>query len=207
MRFSLIIFFCIISFSASAQWWRISLHKKHEILTYIKPVKDNSIRRIIVAFNLNKAEVHPVDLGQSQYSNEVGAASVMKLAKHNMSWRLYNEASYNFSDLAQFYIKLNRFSEAKWYLLQSINISRRENDDKHTIANLISLALIKADIGDAASARADMLEARDMAHVRGMQTEVTEIEKKMLLLGQNATTVAKPDMKYAETAGSEKKAL
>src|SRR5437879_6369815 len=130
----------------------------------------------------------------------------MGIASHNMRFRIYNEASYNFSDLAELYYKLHRLSEAKWYFLQSNFLSRQENDDKHTISNLISLAAIKADIGDIPSARADLLEARDLARAKGMQTEKAEIEKKILLLAQNTTTV-KQDVKYAEAAGTVKKSL
>ncbi|MGZ3820660.1 MAG: hypothetical protein ACXVB6_08735 [Mucilaginibacter sp.] len=198
---------CAVSFSASAQLFHISLHKKHEVLPYIKSVKDNSVSRIVILPKSARTDVRIIYLGQSQYFNEMAAASAMRSAKHNMSWRLYNEASYNFSDLALCYIKLNRFSEAKWYLLQSIKISREENDDKHTVSNLISLALIKTNAGDLTSARADLIEARDLALAKGMQAQVIEIEKKMLLLDRGTATTVKPDLKYAETAASEKKAL
>jgi hypothetical protein len=131
----------------------------------------------------------------------------MEMAKHNMRFRIYNDASYNFSDLAQLYMRLHRLSEAKWYLLQSNTISRQQNDDKHTISNLISLAVIKKDIGDIPSARADLLEARDLAHARGLQAQVKEIDNDMLLLDHRVTNPVKPDIKYAETEGGEKKAL
>ena len=207
MRFSLIIFFCAISFSASAQWWRVDLHfnKKHPVLPYIQPVKDHSIGRIKSTLKLNSLKVQPITLNESEYSIEVKSVAVMQLAKHNMRFRIYNDASYNFSDLAQLYARLHRLSEAKWYFLQSNNISREENDDKHTISNLGNLALIKVQLGDVESARADLLEARDLARARGMQTDVTEIEKKMQLLDLAAITPLKPDVKYAETAGGEKK--
>ena len=55
----------------------------------------------------------------------------MHSAQHNMSEGIFTDASYNFSDLARIYILQNRLSEAKWYLLQSNNISRRQRDDKH----------------------------------------------------------------------------
>jgi hypothetical protein len=209
MRISLIIFFCAIGFSASAQFWqKISFKKKHLILPEVQMAKNNSISRIKpVPLMLNSVAVHPIVLDESEYTIEATSAYVMGLAKHNMRFRVYNEASYNFSDLAQLYIRLHRMSEAKWYLLQSNNISRQENDDKHTISNLVSLADIKTYIGDIPSARADLLEARDLALARGMQTEKSDIERKILLLAQNTATTVKPDLKYAESAGNEKKAL
>jgi hypothetical protein len=208
MRLRLVILFCAISFSASAQFWqKIGFKKKHDILPELQLSKNNSISHISNTLNLNGLQVQPLVLEQCEFSLEVAEVTVMEMAKHNMRFRIYNDASYNFSDLAQIYIKLHRLSEAKWYLLQSNNISRQENDDKHTISNLISLAAVKVDIGDIPSAKADLLEARDMARAKAMQPETAEIEKKILLLAQNNTPTVKPDVKYAESAGSEKKAL
>ena len=208
MRLRLIIFFCVISFSASAQFWqKIGFKKKHDILPELQLSKNNSINHIPNTLKLNGLQVQPLAIEQCEFSLEVASVTVMEMAKHNMRFRIYNDASYNFSDLAQIYIKLHRLSEAKWYLLQSNNISRQENDDKHTISNLVSLAAVKVDIGDIPSAKADLLEARDMARAKAMQPETAEIEKKMLLLAQNNATTVKPDVKYAESAGSDKKAL
>jgi hypothetical protein len=208
MRLRLVILFCAISFSASAQFWqKIGFKKKHDILPELQLSKNNSINNISNTLTLSGLQVQPLVLQQCEFSLEVAEVTIMEMAKHNMRFRVYNEASYNFSDLAQVYIKLHRLSEAKWYLLQSNNISRQENDDKHTISNLINLAAVKVDIGDIPSAKADLVEARDMARAKAMQPETSEIEKKILLLAQIATTTVKPDVKYAESAGSEKKAL
>ena len=210
MRISLIIFFCAISFSASAQFWqKIGLKKKHIVLPELELAKNNSIIHIKSApLTVNNIEVYPIALDLSDYTLEATSKYVLGIAKHNMRFRIYNEASYNFSDLAQLYIKLHRMSEAKWYLLQSNNISRQENDDKHTISNLLSLAEIKTYIGDIPSARTDLLEARDMAKAKGMQTETTDIEKKILLLAQNNGNGVRPELKYAEGAVEiEKKAF
>ena len=208
MRFRLIIFFCVLSFSASAQFWnKISFKKKHIILPELQPVKGHHFTSTNTTLKLNSTEVQPVILEAGEYTLEATSKMVMEMAKHNMRFRVYNDASYNFSELAALYVKLRRLSEAKWYYLQSNNISRQENDDKHTISNLVSLAAIKVDIGDIPSAKADLVEARDLARMHGMQTETADIEKKMLLLAQNITPTLKPEVKYAESTGSEKKAL
>ena len=208
MRLRLIILFCSISLSASAQFWQnIHFKKKHPVLPFIQLSKDNSISRISNDLTISSFQVHPIVLEQGIFSLEAASHLAMETAKHNMRFRIYHDASYNFSDLAQLYYKLHRLSEAKWYFLQSNNISRQENDDKHTISNLIGLALIKVDIGDIPSAKADLLEARDLARAKGMLPETADIEKRMLLLTQNSANSVKPDMKYAETAGTEKKAL
>jgi hypothetical protein len=89
----------------------------------------------------------------------------MRAAQHNMRFREYALASYKFSELAQIYVKENRLSEAKWYYLQSILISKQQNDHQHTINNLVSLAMIKADLGDLVQAQQDLAEARELARV------------------------------------------
>jgi hypothetical protein len=208
MRFNLIIFFCVISLSASAQFWKhISFKKKHIVLPALQPARSHSLTSTSDGLKLNDLQVAPAAFEPCEFTLENRCAYVMEQAKHNMRFRIYSDASYNFSDLAHLYIKLHRLSEAKWYLLQSNNIARQENDAPHTISNLVSLAEIKIELGDTASAKADLIEARDMAYSRGMQAEMADIEKRILLLAQNTTTPVKADMKYAETAGGEKKTL
>jgi hypothetical protein len=206
MRNKLIILFSIISLSASAQV-HISfdfLKKKHVILPLIAKARGHQFNRIAATRTITPVNVQPYTLDETDFSLIAREKVILKTVKHNMSWRIYNEASYNFSDLAGVYIKLHRLSEAKWYLLQSNNLSREENDDKHTIANLISLASVKNDIGDAVSARADLVEAHDLANVRGMKEKAEEITKKILLLNQIKPV---PATKYAETTETAKKDL
>ena len=209
MRFRLIIFFCLISFSASAQFWsKIGFKKKHIILPALPPAQGHHFVNNDNTLALNSLQVKPVVLETSEFSLEATSKMVMELAKHNMRFRVYNDASYNFSDLAALYVKLHRLSEAKWYYLQSDNISRQQNDVKHTMSNLLGLAGIKVNTGDIPSARADLVEARDLARTLGMQAETVDIERKILLLAQNNASPVKTDVKYAEdTAGGEKKTL
>ncbi|MBS1530289.1 MAG: hypothetical protein JSU01_08275 [Bacteroidetes bacterium] len=150
---------------------------------------------------LTLVDVRPCDLGQTDFDLEAQEKAIMKLAKHNMSWRIYHDASYNFSDLAQIYIRMHRLSEAKWYLLQSNKISEEENDDKLTITNLVNLALVKNDIGDSASARTDLVEAYNLANTRGMKEKAAEITQQIQLLDQNKLASS---FKYAEAADAKK---
>jgi ATP/maltotriose-dependent transcriptional regulator MalT len=91
-------------------------------------------------------------------------------------------------------------------LLQSNIISRQQNDDKHTIANLMALATIKSELGDYTQAQQDLTEAHDMASVRGFNVDLTAIEKKMALIKQNKNNTPKTDVRYAETPVSNSKA-
>ncbi|MBS1503114.1 MAG: hypothetical protein JST32_13685 [Bacteroidetes bacterium] len=206
MRYRLIIFFCIISMSASAQWWRLNF-KKHPVFPELKAPRSVADYRISAKQQVNPVQVQPVVFGPTLFDLEAQEKVIMKLVKHNMSWRIYHEASYNFSDLAHVYIKMHRLSEAKWYLLQSNALSREENDDKHTIANLISLARVKTWIGDKVSAHADLCEALDLAKARGMQAEVAEVEKNLSALAQEKANAPRYEIKYAETPDQAKQSF
>ncbi len=201
MRVTLLIFICcIFGLSASAQWYRVDLKlKKHERLPLITQATNHSIARIPVGIPSNP-KIQLPHLERSDYSLEAAEAAVMKTAQHNMRFRIYNDASYNFSELASLYLQQNRFSEAKWYLLQSNMISRGQNDDKHTISNLIELATIKAALGDYIQAQQDLTEAHDMAMNRGFRDDMIQIEKKMLHIKENKSPNPKPELRYADAA-------
>jgi hypothetical protein len=209
MRIRLIIFFCLISFAASAQIWeKIGFKKKHIVLPALPPAKGHQFVNANNTLKLNSLQAQPIVLEASEFTLVATSKMVMEQAKHNMRFRVYNDASYNFSDLAALYVKLHRWSEAKWYYLQSNNLSREQNDDKHTMSNLLGLAGIKVNIGDIPSAKADLIEARDLSKSLGMQSQAADIDKQILLLAQNNGTTSKPDVKYAEgTLNAEKKTL
>ncbi len=209
MRFTavLVACSCLFGFSASAQWYRIDLKLKKPPVRYpqLAQVVDHSVSRIHFT-ELNRPKLQVPHFERSEYSLEASEAVIMKTAQHNMRFREYNDASYNFSELASLYIQQNRFSEAKWYLLQSNIISRNQNNDKHTISNLIELATIKAELGDFTQAQQDLTEAREMAMIRGYRDDLLQIEKKVLYIKQNKLSSPRPELRYAEAAGTTAKA-
>jgi len=205
MRYTLLIIICCcFGLSASAQWYNVL--KSHKRYPLIEQVADHSVSRIHIAPAIKPAKIHNITLDRSEYSFQAAENMVMRTAQHNMRFRVYTDASYNFSELAKLYIQQNRYSEAKWYLLQSNIISRQQNDDKHTIANLMDLATIKSELGDYAQAQQDLTEAHDMASVRGFNVDLTAIEKKMAFIKQNKNNAPKTDVRYAETPVSNSKA-
>jgi hypothetical protein len=200
MRFALILLLCCTSLSVSAQWWRIKIDlKRHERYALLPRPADHSVDAIIINTSINAPELPHIDLNLSNYSLELAEASVMKSAQHNMRYRVYGTASYNFSDLAQLYVQQNRLSEAKWYYLQSNNIARKENDDKHVISNLMGLAMIKARLGDFTSSAKDLSEAKNIARLHGLKTEEAAVEKEIKYIRDNKTALAKTESHYAET--------
>src|SRR6185312_9586734 len=176
MRFILLSVCCLLGFSASAQWYHISL-RKHIRFPSIAQVADHSIARL-PHVNITTQKIQTYHLDRSDYSLEAAERQVTKMAQHNMRFRVYSEASYNFNELAGLYLQQNRFTEAKWFLLQSNNISRADNNDKLTIANLIGLATIKADLGDTTQAQQDLAEAHGIAIRGGFRNDMLQIEKK-----------------------------
>ncbi|MCR8559455.1 tetratricopeptide repeat protein [Mucilaginibacter sp. BJC16-A38] len=199
MKFILLIICCLFGLSASAQWYRVDLRlKKHPRYPLIEIPADNSMARLKFNTSIKTVKIRPIILDRTEYSFQAAENIVMRTAQHNMRFRVYNDASYNFSELARLYIQQNRYSEAKWYLLQSNIISRQQNDDKHTIANLIDLATIKSDLGDFPQAQQDLSEAHDLANMRGLKEELAAIDKKMVYIKLNKNNAPKTDVRYAE---------
>jgi len=123
-----------------------------------------------------------------------------------MRYREYQQASYSFTDLAGLYLLHNRFSEAKWYLLQSISLS---HNAKLKLANLLTLAGIKTDLGEMALAKTDLQAARILANTNGFNADVVEIDKRLIALSTSKPMIVKPELRYSEAveAAARKKAL
>ncbi|MDT3403243.1 hypothetical protein [Mucilaginibacter terrae] len=174
MRRLLLVLFCTVSFTASAQWWAVGPLKKYQRFPAIVQVKQAPFK---INTQLNAAKVTRVNIAQSFYCLTINERTVMKTAQHQMRFREYADASYSFAELAKIYIQQNKLSEAKWFFLQSNNLSRQQNNDRLTIANLRELANIKSTIGDFALAQQDLTEAHDMASAHNWQDDVLLVKK------------------------------
>ncbi|HVW96589.1 MAG TPA: hypothetical protein VHA56_11530 [Mucilaginibacter sp.] len=207
MRFTLLLICCAFSIPASAQWYRVDLlFKSHKRLPLIEEAAVNSTSMIALKADLMPVALRNFQLTRSEYSFQAAEHIVMRNAQHNMRFRIYSDASYNFSELANLYIQQNRYSEAKWYLLQSNIISRQQNDDKHTINNLMALAIIKSELGDFNQAQQDLTEAHDMALTRGFADDLKAIDKKMAFIKLNKNNAPRTDLRYAEAPATDSKA-
>lgn len=166
----------------------------------------------IIAINKAAIPVNAIvamELEMSDYVNGIEEAAMIKIAKHNMRFRSYVDASYNFNDLADLYLRQNRFSEAKWYLLQSNTIARNTDNGRHLISNLLILAEIKSVIGETALALVDLREARQIAMSKNIKVDIAAIDNKIKNLLTNKTTLNKVELRYAnavEIANSAKAA-
>jgi len=206
MKYVLIILFGAMCTSASAQWYRIDLKLKKK---FSPPPSEELTIRYVARFpapNIFHPKIFAVKFRPTEYSIEANEAIVMKEAQHNMRFRIYNEASYNFSELARLYIQQNRLSEAKWYFLQSLNISREQNDDKHTVSNLIELGTIQASLGELTNAEQDLTEARELATSKGLNEYIETIDLATQYIRQNRPQKQKPVLVYADDAQNTAKA-
>jgi hypothetical protein len=192
MRLTILVLLCTISFSASAQWWRIKKQPR------FAPLAEARMAGFKFKSSPTQTQLVVKPVRRSPYSLSLAEHSVMKMAQHNMRFRIYDVASYNFSDLAQLYVQDNRLSEAKWFYLQSNNISRQQNNTRLTISNLLHLAMIKADIGDFTLAQQDLLEAREMAASKGRLIDLIEVEKKLSYIQHNRMSLVKAEPQYAD---------
>ncbi len=194
MRFTFLLAFCILSLTASAQFWRRKPKAPKPELESVQPALSIiNIQRLVPA----AGNLPSVQLTRSVYQLELAEEAMLKEAKHNMRFRIYNLASYNFSDLAALYLQQNRFSEAKWYLLQSNAIARQAENTRHLLDNLLILADIKTTIGETTLAMVDLQEAHDIATTKGMLTDLTAIDKKIKYLQTNKLIAAKVALRYA----------
>jgi hypothetical protein len=198
MRIILLILLLSTSIGASAQWWKLKkAQPRPDELEYAQLHLQKSFLPVNVAPH---PRINPHILSPGDYSLELAEQTAMKTAQHNMRFRIYDVASYNFRDLAQLYVQQNRFSEAKWYLLQSTFLARQQNNNKLTISNLSKLAMVKCEIGDFILAQQDLLEAREIAAAHGWLIEIIEIEKKITQIQRNRFASLRSDMRYAELA-------
>ncbi|MDB5031836.1 hypothetical protein [Mucilaginibacter sp.] len=206
MRFIILLTLSIIGFTASAQFWHRKPKPQEDRFTQLTAVSRNSVT-VKPVINIPYQDIHDLQLPRGAYNLELAEDVIMAEAKHNMRFRQYNLASYNFSDLAALYMLQNRFSEAKWYLLQSNAIARQQDDTKHTLSNLLALADIKFQIGEPTLAKLDMQEAHDIAAAKGMQADLIEIDKKIQYLQNSKLVAVKAEIHYdsaVEAANSKK---
>ena len=202
MKYILLVLFTTICLSASAQW---NPFKKKVVRPDAELLTTSSISRF-APYKILCPKISPVTYGPSDYSLEAAENVIMKVAQHNMRFRVYHDASYNFTELAHLYVQESRYSEAIWYLLQSNNISRQENDDKHTIENLIDIAAIKAKMGEIALAQQDLTEAHDLAYSKGLNEYLETIDLAGQYITQNKLPKQRPALIYADGAQNNGKA-
>ncbi|HVW96289.1 MAG TPA: hypothetical protein VHA56_10020 [Mucilaginibacter sp.] len=92
------------------------------------------------------------------YENK--ALNYTMLALHNFSY--FNDTTglrVTFDHLAKVYLSQKKYSQAKWFILQSNSLARAKKDTPNIISSLVTLAKIKTEQGDYKLATGDLDEA------------------------------------------------
>jgi hypothetical protein len=99
-----------------------------------------------------------------------------------------------YANLSKVYYSERKYTEAKWFILQSNSLSRAKNDTPNVISSLLSLAAIKSEIKDYTLAMGDLNEALQLSiNKRAPKTEI-EVLKSFSLLYSNMQDYPKEEM-------------
>ncbi len=193
MKIILAVFISAFSLNASAQ---ILWHKKYQRLPQLillKPqVRSNSPALSGASFNSFNT-----NLGISRYRVDAEEAAIMRDLRRS---KRYGQAALRiqFDNLANFYFRQNRFSEAKWYVLRSNAISRQQKNYAQIIGSLMVLADVKSVLGDFTQADADLSEAKIIASSHSLLPDLLLIEQHSRQIHYNKETGIKVANRYAD---------
>jgi len=87
-----------------------------------------------------------------------------------------------FDNLAKVYYSQKKYSQAKWFILQSNTLSRATNDIPNIISSLLVLSMVKRDIKDYSLAMSDLDEAMQLSKASHSQKAQLEVMKNYVSL-------------------------
>jgi hypothetical protein len=193
MKIILAVFISVFSMNASAQFlW----HKKRERLPQLtepeSPAKTDFSKLNSASFNSFNT-----NLGLSRYRIDAEEAAIMRDLRHS---KRYGQVALRiqFDNLANFYFRQNRFSEAKWYVLRSNAISRQQKNYAQIIGSLMVLADVKSVLGDFTQADADLSEAKTIASSHSLTPDLLLIEQHIKQIHLNKETGLKVENRYSD---------
>lgn len=190
-----------ISSSASAQWWKRNHQPERLPLLQINTntINFDALNRIAPVVLKPTVKFEP-----SRYSYDLQEAAIMKELYHTLRFHMQPEIITGFNRLVALYIQEGRYSEAKWYLLQCIYFGRKNNNNTVVSTALVSLAMLKADIGEYEQARENLLEAQTICASQGRQADVLDINQKLKLVEAKRFANVKNDIHYADVIEAKK---
>jgi len=100
----------------------------------------------------------------------------------------------SFDNLARVYRSEKKFSQAKWFILQSNTLSRAKNDVPNIISSLLELALIKTDIKDYKLAMRDLNEALKLSATNHFSKTEADVQMGYVTLYNNMKLYTKADI-------------
>lgn len=96
-----------------------------------------------------------------------------------------------FDNLATVYTAQKKYSQAKWFVLQSNELSRAKKDVPNIISSLIALAYIKTDIKDYNLAMRDLNEALQLSVANHMPVKESAVQQAYFILYNNVQNYPK----------------
>jgi hypothetical protein len=118
---------------------------------------------------------------QLTYQNESINYTLLAIQRY----AAYNDTAglrLSFDNLAKVYLAQKKYSQAKWFILQSNTLSRAKSDMPNIIASLLTLSLVKIDIKDYSLAMRDLNEAMQISITTHSQKAELEILRNYALL-------------------------
>jgi len=100
----------------------------------------------------------------------------------------------SFDNLARVYRSEKKFSQAKWFILQSNTLSRAKNDVPNIISSLLELSLIKTDIKDYKLAMRDLNEALTLSSANHLPKTEADVQMGYVTLYNNMKLYTKADI-------------
>lgn len=99
-----------------------------------------------------------------------------------------------FDDLARVYTAQHRYSQAKWFLLQSKNISRKRNDIASVVMTLVKLANVKMDNKETKLAMRDLNDALRLSLKNNLLREEALVQQSYAYLYNRLNQMDKGDI-------------
>lgn len=100
----------------------------------------------------------------------------------------------SFDNLAKVYRSEKKYSQAKWFVLQSNTLSRAKNDVPNIISSLLELALIKTDIKDYKLAMRDLNEALTLSSTHHIPKTEADVQMGYVMLYNNMKLYTKANI-------------
>jgi len=100
----------------------------------------------------------------------------------------------SFDNLARVYRSEKKFTQAKWFILQSNTLSRDKNDVPNIISSLLELALIKTDIKDYNLAMRYLNEALKLSSKNRLPKTEADVQMGYVTLYNNMKLYTKADI-------------
>jgi len=162
----------------------------------LKITKSDTVKALLYTrIALKYMEYDTISNADKQLRYQNSAINYTLLAIHEYS--TYNDSvglRDCYTDLSKIYYSQKKYTEAKWFILQSNTLSRARNDTPNVISSLLSLATIKSDIKDYTLAMGDLNEALQLSiNNRTPKTEL-EVLKSYALLYSTLQDYPKEEM-------------